>query len=312
MILTDYRTTYSAASRVYCIGEALLDIIFEEDTISHATPGGSMLNTAISLGRCGVPVSMISDLGQDRTGDLILDFLERNGVESRYVRRYVNGKSALALAFLDREKRAEYSFYKDYPEERFPDNLPEIFPGDIILFGSFYSLTPEIRKPLTAFLHQARKKGAFLICDPNFRKPHREQLESLRGAILENISLSSLVKGSDEDFEMIFGAHDFAGALSAVAMAGCPDLIYTRNRDGAEAMLHGKKYSAAAPFLEPVSTIGAGDAFSAGMIFALMNQGVQMPENDLGLLTCGIVFATAVCMSKDNYIPEKFTPEYYY
>ncbi len=310
MVITDYRITHSPASRVYCIGEALLDIIFEEDAISHATPGGSMLNTAVSLGRCGVPVSMISDLGQDRCGDLIVDFLKRNGVQTRHVRRYENGKSALALAFLDREKRAEYSFYKDYPEERFPDDLPEILPGDIILFGSFYSLTPEIRKPLVAFLHQAKSRGALLICDPNFRKPHREHLEQLKGAIIENIAVSGLVKGSDEDFEMIFGADDFQSAFSALAKAGCHDLVYTRNRHGAQAMLQGREYSVAAPGLEPVSTIGAGDAFSAGMIYALMRPDRQRPDNDLGLLTCGISFASAVCMSKDNYVPKNFTPAY--
>lgn len=310
MLLSDYRTTHSPTSRVYCIGEALLDIIFDEGSISHATPGGSMLNTAISLGRCGVPVTMISDLGQDRCGDLILDFLARNGVETRYVKRYENGKSALALAFLDREKRAEYSFYKDYPAERFPDDLPEVFPGDIILFGSFYSLTPEIRKPMVRFLKDSKEKGAFLICDPNFRKPHREQLEQLYGSIMENIAVSGLVKGSDEDFELIFGASDFDSAYRAIERAGCPDLIYTRNRHGAEAVLHGRKYSAPAPGLDPVSTIGAGDAFSAGMIYALMNADIQVPDNDLLLLTSGIGFATTVCMNKDNYVPENFTPVY--
>jgi fructokinase len=47
---------------VYCIGETVLDIIFRDDQVIAAKPGGSMLNTAVSLGRSGIPVEFISEI----------------------------------------------------------------------------------------------------------------------------------------------------------------------------------------------------------------------------------------------------------
>lgn len=62
--------------KVFGIGETILDIIFRNDQPQKAVPGGSVFNGLISLGRLNVPVSFISELGNDRVGDMIRDFME--------------------------------------------------------------------------------------------------------------------------------------------------------------------------------------------------------------------------------------------
>ena len=59
--------------KVFGIGETILDIIFRNDQPQKAVPGGSVFNGLISLGRLNVPVSFISELGNDRVGDMIRD-----------------------------------------------------------------------------------------------------------------------------------------------------------------------------------------------------------------------------------------------
>ena len=66
---------------VYCIGETVLDIIFSEGRPESAVPGGSMLNSAVSLARSGLKVELISEYGNDPPGDIIADFLQKNNVE---------------------------------------------------------------------------------------------------------------------------------------------------------------------------------------------------------------------------------------
>ena len=139
-----------------------------------------MLNSAVSLGRAGVPVHLISDFADDRPGDLIDDFLKLNHIGTQYINRYSAGKTALALAFLDDAKDAAYTFYKDYPVERFPWQLPEPGIGDVILFGSIYSITAGLHDQIIRFISKARKKGAFILYDPNFRKPHLHDAGRMR------------------------------------------------------------------------------------------------------------------------------------
>ena len=62
--------------KVIGIGETILDIIFRNNRPHTAVPGGSTFNGLISLGRLGVPVSFISEVGNDHVGDIIRDFMK--------------------------------------------------------------------------------------------------------------------------------------------------------------------------------------------------------------------------------------------
>ncbi len=298
--------------RVFCIGETVLDIIFRDNCPIAAKPGGSMLNTAVSLGRSGIPVHFISDFGMDQPGDIIHDFLVQNQVNTAYIDRYNDGKTALALAFLDEHRDAHYSFYKQFPHDRLNISFPVTRPEDIILFGSFYALTPSIRKKLTGFISDARSKGAFILYDPNFREAHLTELESLRPWIIENISMANLVRGSDEDFQLIFGASDINKSFQHVISTGCPMLVYTRKSENVEVM--SADFHRSYPVLPviPVSTIGAGDAFNAGILYAMSTTPTlsglwTLSGSNLDtLINTGIRFSANVCQSFDNYISVDF------
>ena len=54
--------------KVYTIGDCVLDLFFENDKPVEARPGGSFLNSSVSLGRLGVEVSLISELGKRSCG----------------------------------------------------------------------------------------------------------------------------------------------------------------------------------------------------------------------------------------------------
>ncbi|MBR2772296.1 MAG: carbohydrate kinase, partial [Bacteroidales bacterium] len=87
--------------RVIGIGETVLDILFKNDQVQKAVPGGSTFNSIVSLGRAGVPCAMVTEVGGDHVGDLICNFLVDNGVSSKYVCRHEQVKSHITLAFLN-------------------------------------------------------------------------------------------------------------------------------------------------------------------------------------------------------------------
>lgn len=103
--------------KIYGIGESLLDIIFKNGQPQVAKAGGSVLNSVVSMGRMELPVSFISEYGFDDVGDLIDNFLKDNGVDTSCVHRFQDGSTSLAMAFLNENNDAHYTFYKDYPKK---------------------------------------------------------------------------------------------------------------------------------------------------------------------------------------------------
>jgi fructokinase len=300
-------------ARIFAVGESVLDIIFNNGVPVEARPGGSMFNTSISLGRLGAEVYFIGDYGRDKVGDTVNSFLEENGVSSVYAERFSGNKTALALAFLDKSGNAEYEFYKDYPEKRLESVSIEFEPEDILIFGSFFALTDSVRPSLIRLLSQANEAGASVIYDPNFRKPHLSELEHLKPLIIENMNFADLVRGSDEDFELIFGAGNADAAYRFVTEAGCANLVYTSSKNGVDILSQSARLHLEVEELNPVSTIGAGDSFNAGIIWSLLQAGItgkdleRIPERIWEKAgKNGIAFASHVCMSFDNYISREF------
>lgn len=298
--------------KIYAIGETLLDIIFKNNKPQTAKPGGAMLNSVVSVGRMDLPVYFISEYGIDDSGNLVDSFLKDNGVNTTYVNRYDDGNTALALAFLDEKNDANYTFYKNRPSRELNTGFPVIEKNDIILCGSFYSIWKEIREMFKGFILGSREKGALIIYDPNFRKSHLSELSDLKPMIIENMKMANIVRGSDEDFETIFGAKNANEAYKAIKDY-CPQMVYTANTVGV--YVRTPSFSGTFPVrrITPVSTIGAGDNFNAGMITSIYNNNISvgqlgnMTKNDWKkVVSMAVEFATDVCLSYDNYISLEF------
>jgi fructokinase len=298
--------------KIYGIGETVLDIIFKNDQPQAAKPGGSVLNSAVSMGRINLPVSFISEYSVDDVGDLIDKFLISNGVDTSCVYRYSDGSTALAMAFLNERNDARYTFYKNFPEKRLEIVFPDVAADDIVQCGSFYAIFPEIRDKFRKFILDSKNHGALVLYDPNFRKAHLEELDTLRPFIMENIEMASLLRGSDEDFLNIFGVKNADEAWEAVKNY-CKCLVYTANAEGV--FVRTTSFSGKFPVerITPVSTIGAGDNFNAGMITAIYQNSYKRDDlENLGeegwskIIGMAVTFATHVCMSYENYISPEF------
>jgi fructokinase len=302
--------------KIYGIGETVYDIIFKNGAPQAAKPGGSVLNALVSLGRSGLPVSFISEYGSDRVGLLIDSFLNDNGVTTSTAYHYNDANTSLALAFLDENNNAQYTFFKDFPEKRLDIDFPVARPEDILLCGSFYAVWSEIRSKFWKFVSDSNEKGALVIYDPNFRKSHASELDKLRPLILDNMRMATIVRGSDEDFREIFGAADADEAWSIVSKySKC--MVYTASSEAV--FVRSNLFSGRFPVkkIKPVSTIGAGDNFNAGMIASIYRNGIS--RNDIPvmgedqwkkIIESGVAFASEVCLSYDNYISTTFASRY--
>ena len=256
-------------NRVIGIGETVLDILFKDDQPQKAVPGGSTFNSIVSLGRAGVPCIMVTEVGGDHIGDIICRFLVENGVSSEFVCRHEGVKSHITLAFLDEHNDAQYVFYKDHASVALDGKLPQIQHDDVVLFGSFFAINPAIRPAVSSMLHNARKAGAWLYYDINFRKTHIPDIPDVMANIEENMRLADVVRGSMEDFNYLYGLHDGEAIYERVSRS-CSTLILTDGARSIRIFTPDSCETYPVQAIETVSTVGAGDNFNAGYIYAMM------------------------------------------
>lgn len=301
---------------IYTAGEILLDIIFKSLDDVKVKPGGSLMNTAISLGRLGVDVSHISFLSEDKASDLLIDFMNKNHVKTEMINRTSDIRTSLALAFLDKDNNADYTFYKDkiLNSDKFSFNIDP--KANIIYYGSFFSIDPYINNYFQNVLKSC-SHSCIKLYDPNFRVSHKDQLPELKGMIDKNFETADIVKASDEDFENIFGIKTGSEAWKKMKEFDVSVLFYTKGANGSEFYSDWGSFSTEIEKIKVVSTIGAGDTFSAGVIYYLNSQfekGIELKDISITqwqeCVHISHEFASQTCQSIDNYLSKQFCETY--
>ena len=302
--------------KIFGIGETIYDILFREGQPVAAVPGGSVFNGLISLGRTGLNCTFITEIGADQVGQNILAFMQQNGINTDYVSCYQGKKTAISLAFLDEKGDAHYSFYKDYPNNRLDFEMPLIQKDDIVAFGAYFALNPVLKDKVRPFLNYAKEQGAILYYDLNFRDNHAHEVDALRDTFKENFAIADIVRGSHEDFINVYG-HDDCHRIYDEISKYCPRFICTRGSNGVLVIDHGQEYRVCSHPIEPVSTIGAGDNFNAGILYGLYTGNISRENLDSltrqdwdRLVGYGIEFGTEVCMSTSNYVSTDFAKRF--
>lgn len=301
--------------KVIGIGETVLDIIFRGNQPVSAVPGGSVFNSLVSLGRAGVSAAFIGEVGNDRIGRQTVEYLRENGVDAGGVSMFKDTRSPLSLAFLNDDNDAEYIFYKDHPNDKFDFEMPAIGRDDIVLFGSYYAVNPVIRPQVAAFLEHAHDCGAILYYDVNFRPSHEAEAIKLTPNILENLEIADIVRGSDEDFRVMFRKDDPDSVYKSEVAFYCRKFICTQGAGPVEVRGdNGFAKSYPVEAADTVSTIGAGDSFNAGFVYGMLKHGICRDDIERGftgqqwdeLIDCAGSFAAECCRNIGNSVSREF------
>lgn len=299
--------------KVIAMGETIMDIVFHGDRPTAAIPGGSSFNSIVSVGRSGIPAVFLGEAGNDEVGRRIASFLKDSHVDASYFRLRNDIQSAVSLAFLDEHNDAQYMFYKQ-PPRSLPDfTFPDIHADDVVQFGSYYAINPYIRQQVKSFLAFAKNHNAILYYDLNYRRTYRDRVQELLPAIHENYRLADIVRGSADDFDVMYGSRDAQEIYEKHIAPYCRLFICTCGADSIVACTPDFSILFPVRSVNAVSTIGAGDNFNAGLIYGLIRHNISQKnlanlsrEQWETLLSCGCRFSAHVCESIYNSIDENF------
>lgn len=264
-------STKPIAAPVLCLGEALVDIIIREGRANIEHVGGSPLNVACGLATLGHPTVIAAWWGDDDRGKAIEQHANNHGVGvvpgSNQAER-----TAVAYAYLDEDGRATYEFdlLWDVPE------LPAATALAHLHTGSFAAtLEPGAAGVLAAVKTMAI--NGTVSYDPNVRPALMGAPELVRARIEELVSLSDVVKASDEDIAWLYGTETPVEEVIRTWAASGPGLVVaTRGPWGAYAVLAGDRDMLVVDPLnvEIGDTVGAGDSFMAGLLSGLLDAGL--------------------------------------
>ena len=262
-------------------GEALIDLIPdpEQDGRYDAVLGGSPYNVAIGLGRLGAPVAFVSCISNDANGDNLAAGLAASGVDLSLVTREAKPTT---LAFVMRgtaQTGSRYAFYLDATSFDVAWPFPAVWPAGArhLHVGSISALEPRHGERVVAALTSARGHVSTSF-DPNIRPLVTPDRASVVALVERQVALAGVVKASEEDLEWLYPGRAVEATLADWATKGPRFCIATLGGAGAVAYLGSERLQVAAPKIEVVDTVGAGDSFMSSMLAAMDRAGALGPN----------------------------------
>lgn len=258
--------TSAPTTPVLIVGEALVDIVQRPDGSVQRHPGGSPANVALGLARLGHPVRFATRIGADDDGTSVREHLEADGVHLADG-AVVSGPTSTATAVLDEQGAATYVFDLVW-------DLPTVDSADAghVHTGSIAAnLAPGRARVRELF--EAARATCTTSYDPNLRPKIIQGPDDERPGVEQLVAMSDVVKSSDEDLAWLYPGEPVEDVALRWAGSGPALMVLTKGADGATAWLAREQGTVTArpQPVQVVDTVGAGDAFMAGLLSALLD-----------------------------------------
>jgi fructokinase len=248
------------------VGEALVDLVGQRRGRTLAAhPGGSPANVALGLGRLGVPVTLKTRLGRDSFGEMIRGHLEASGV------RVDGGRdegvsTSLAIATL----AAGIASYDFRIEWDIGDLSPLPVETRCLHTGSLATALAPGKDSVVDLVQREHERGrATVSYDPNVRPALLGDPARARPDIERLVSLSDVVKVSDEDLRWLYPDRTDEEVAQDWLALGPALVVVTRGGAGVYAVAANVELRREAVPIDLVDTVGAGDSFTSGLLDGL-------------------------------------------
>lgn len=298
--------------KITAIGEILIDMTqtHSENRIPHfaANPGGAPANVAVAVSKLGGEAGFIGCVGDDPFGRFLRETLEQNGVSAEGLQVTKDANTTLAIVTVDAEGERSFSFYRKPGADTRIDAARAIRDmGDtgILHFGSVSLTDPACRDAVVTVVRAAKKAGALITYDPNYRAALWEHEDAAILQMRAVLPLCDIVKISDEETMFLCGVHDPEAALDKLMSLGVRLAVVTLGARGAM-WRYGELQGMVPGFSVKVAdTNGAGDTFFGSFLSRIAVHGGigRLTEDDLNYFVRFANKAASITTSRPGAIP---------
>lgn len=305
---------------ITAVGEILIDLTQSGTNelgipVFAANPGGAPANLAVAASRLGASSAFIGKVGTDSYGTFLRNTLIENNVDvSGMVVDQVN-RTTLAVVAVDKTGERTFSFYRDPSADvnlRAEEISEEHLKNTRFLHFGSVSLTTDPARTATLYAAEtAKKHGAIISYDPNYRASLWSDEATAIQRMLEPLPMVDVLKVSDEELPLLTGTEDLAEGSAMLAAKGIRLVLVTLGANGAYYRFGAHTGHIPGVKVKVGDTNGAGDTFfgaTLAQLAKLENLDALTPETLETILTVSNR-AAAITTSRHGAIPAMPTAE---
>lgn len=306
---------------IISFGEFLVDMVSDANvSLGDArsflkAPGGAPANVAVGARRLGVSARFVGQVGADAFGDWLLEIMETEGVDSKYLLQTTQARTTIAFVASRHDGKKDICFYRNpgadmllasdaidgglFSDELFDD-------AQVFHCGSLSLSQNPCREAQFKAVRMARERGVLVSFDPNWRSSIWSDLQVAHDLIWEMMRLSDVVKVAEEEWEFITGTSDLEKGAQKIRAAGPQLVVVTRGEKSAYFNCRSTCGYVDGFVVESVDTLGAGDAFVAGLLARLLEYSALEAALENATLKQIVRFANAcgaLATTKSGAIP---------
>jgi len=243
-------------------------------TSFDAYVGGCPTNISVGTRRLGLKSALLTAVGDDQVGDFVLAFLDREGVDTRFVPRKQGHRTSAVVLTIMPPDRFPLTFYREGCADReLTRDDVERAPIDdtamIVVTGTGLSHEPGRGATLFA-AERAASAGVEVMVDLDYRADQWSARREYSALVRRLLSRATLTVGTEE--EVVAAADDdgLDAAIARVLESSQGPLVVKRGGKGASIYERDGARRDIAPFhITVLNVLGAGDAFASGLIAGL-------------------------------------------
>lgn len=269
--------------KITTIGEILMDMTQcgkDDNGVIRfaANPGGAPANVAVAASRLGCSTAFVGCVGKDTFGNILRDTLVANNVDVSGLQVTDKSGTTLAVVTVDSTGERTFSFMRSPGADTCMDRekaVDSVRNAQILHFGSV-SLTDEnCRSVIHSAVREARKNGAIITYDPNYRASLWKTEEEAVYYMREVLELCHIVKISEEETQLITGKKDPAEAAAVLLERGVKLVLITLGAEGAYFRTGNLEGTVPGFKVKVADTNGAGDTFFGSFLSRIALRGTM-------------------------------------
>jgi fructokinase len=259
---------------VVALGELVIDLVparaADGQLCFAPKPGGAPGNVAVGVARLGGRAAMLSKVGEEAFGRLLIATLAGYGVVTEGVLSTREGSTSLAVVTVAPDGDRDFMFYRNGCAES--SYTPAEVAVDIIRSSSILHVGSLILgQPVCAAAQRhavrvAREAGVPVSVDVNLRASLWRDAADMRAAALEAAGVADILKVSDEELAFLTGTHELSDGIAKLWRPSLRVLAVTLGAAGALLATDGHRVTVPGFAVKVVDTVGCGDAFTASLL----------------------------------------------
>ena len=282
---------------------------FEEITSFAALVGGCPTNISVGTRRLGLKSALLTGVGNDKVGDFVLRFLNREGVDTRFTPVKKGHRTSAVLLGIQPPDHFPLIYYRDNNadiELTIDDVLAAPINDCRVLLISGTGLSKEPSRSATQFAaEQAHKAGAEVILDLDYRPDQWHDARAFGVTTRITLPWVDIAIGTETEIQAATGATNPAEAVATLLKGVRKAVVFKQGEDGSTVYTTDGGIYSAKPFkIEVLNVLGAGDAYASGFIYGHLQGWDWAKAARMGNATGAIVVTRQGCANDMPYLPE--------